>query len=452
MEDRITTYSRNQQQAALSRYAPQVRLHPKEKYFPAGLDWYLPRVTLNYDITLGRDVLLVKDLTPDNLASFNVYRGFGLRQFKVIEGPRDPSSLPDGYTFVCYSGDAAVHKPTSLYLNIISGEGTKKGMVEMVNGQYQLQKPPCYTAFLPRPDIRCVDLLYAFFYAYSGRAGFDKHFGFATHQGDWEHIFVRLDEGLNEMVGCFFQAHGSSFEYTQWYYPPDSVDAEPFQVTKDGRPIVYSALESHASYNSAGKYPLGFAKGYDVASADGIHWDTGHNLQPIDGAVKEFSGRWGAKDARFGNPAPGPLIQGWLRSKLTGKLAEGPAVASTQFVVTRNNVSQSNNERASDNGDVNEPGHIMWRINGDQIENFKKTNFRFNIMVHDPKKHHKNRLKKSNVTDGTVTEGCFSKHHHKKTYIGAVSYNDGQNNYEGVKLFEHLDINEFIIEFLSFND
>ena len=68
----------------------------------------------------------------------------------------------------------------------------------------------------------------------------------AVHEGDWEHLSVHLTADLNEISEVFFSQQGEGL-----WLPAGAVE-----LTADGRPITYAALNSHANY----PHRLGIAK------------------------------------------------------------------------------------------------------------------------------------------------------------------------------------------------
>lgn len=187
---------------------------------------------------------------------------------------------------------------------------------------------PCYVHVIEKDSY--VDIIYCFLYEFNGfqtfRAGIGKFGGstkkrnfewanFARHQGDWEHITVRLSTDL-KFQGVFYSRHGKShFETT---------------IERNGtHPVVYSALNSHASYSTPGTEtladiadtggwftaPIHWLKAVDICQTndalrvyntpdplfDNVIWDTSKSLQVVNsnepsGAWLNFMGRWGLPD------------------------------------------------------------------------------------------------------------------------------------------------------------
>lgn len=109
-----------------------------------------------------------------------------------------------------------------------------------------------------------VDAFWFFFYSYNlGQTVLNLRFG--NHVGDWEHCMVRFEHG--EPRGIFFSEHEGGQAYTY-----NAVEK------KDGRPVIYSAVGSHAMYAQPGNHPyvLPFKMLKDVTDR-GPLWDPAKN-------------------------------------------------------------------------------------------------------------------------------------------------------------------------------
>lgn len=62
-----------------------------------------------------------------------------------------------------------------------------------------------------------------------------------THEGDWEHVTIRIDNYSMQLVGAWMSQHG----HQPW------IDASEIQK-EDGKPLFYSSRHGHANYSSAG--------------------------------------------------------------------------------------------------------------------------------------------------------------------------------------------------------
>jgi hypothetical protein len=91
-----------------------------------------------------------------------------------------------------------------------------------------------------------LDAFWFYFYSYNlGTTVLTMRFG--NHIGDWEHSLIRFHNG--EPKAVFFSAHsgGTAFSY-------NSVEKGKGEG-REGRPVLYSALGSHAMYAMPGTHP-----------------------------------------------------------------------------------------------------------------------------------------------------------------------------------------------------
>lgn len=106
---------------------------------------------------------------------------------------------------------------------------------------------------------------------------------FGVHQGDWEHVAIRLEGGKATQIETY--AHGKPTEPINW----GSVHKE------NAHPIIYGAQGSHASYVSTGYHENCKSVGCIVdPTGRGTRWDislsvTDAHRQPWYG----FGGGWG---------------------------------------------------------------------------------------------------------------------------------------------------------------
>jgi len=186
-------------------------------------------------------------------------------------------------------------------------------------------------------------VVYALFYALNSfqmfRIGFTassmstKHRNFpipryARHEGDWEHVTVLVSKAADgrpgALLGVYASQHGGS-EYR----------AGSKVETRNGRPLVYSAINSHANYfgQQTVKYDkivghvgrIKWANVVDTTHSDGLRlyhkderdvdvvWDTQPNLVMADrveaSVFPSYAGRWGRPDldnSHIDKPPPLP--------------------------------------------------------------------------------------------------------------------------------------------------
>lgn len=150
------------------------------------------------------------------------------------------------------------------------------------------------------------DIQYWFFYPYNGDIVPGAVKG-GEHEGDWEHITVRTSRGFQNIMEVFYSRH--DFEGV-WLQPGE------FSVNSEGRPIVFSAINSHASYATPGRQerPVPLP---DRTQDGGPRWETWKNIKavgeinnPIGGQFWiRYTGRWG-EIGPFSSGPFGPAFQG----------------------------------------------------------------------------------------------------------------------------------------------
>lgn len=114
-----------------------------------------------------------------------------------------------------------------------------------------------------------LDAFWFYFYSYNlGTTVLGIRFG--NHIGDWEHSLIRFQNGVPKAV--FFSAHSGGLAYA--YKAVEKGKGEG----REGRPVLYSALGSHAMYAQPGKHPyvLPFKLLADVTDK-GPLWDPALN-------------------------------------------------------------------------------------------------------------------------------------------------------------------------------
>ncbi len=139
---------------------------------------------------------------------------------------------------------------------------------------------------------RYLYLQYWFFYSWNDT----RHFGVlepcTRHEGDWEHIGLRLDRLDNfRLTDAYYAAHKRGFRGETKHLTPSQLR----YVEK--RPVVYVSRGSHASYPAPGTYPLAQILGYtfqDVNDGQGLRVDTQPHLLPLrQQSWFHYAGRWG---------------------------------------------------------------------------------------------------------------------------------------------------------------
>lgn len=289
-------------QQLAEQFAPQVYLAKYkgyvEEYFPTNVEWYLQRVSLQDrdDSGFKIDKPSATDLIQNNGRS------------KYLE-PKDKNKT--------YLGDLA---SAVMYAHIRPA---------VPNIQVSAQ---------------WVDIQYWFLYAYDNSNSPIASLLF-SHEADWEHITVRVSDWKDlkkaKIRGVYYARHAAEGAWTlqQANKPADGY----YTLVKDTQhPIVYSAWNSHASYENPGLHTRLIPKlgvGSDLTGAGQI-WqpdnvqlisvadslDGGATIQ--DAAWLDFKGRWGSTLKGFSHahgadsPRSPKQHEGWNDDGEVGYTAE----------------------------------------------------------------------------------------------------------------------------------
>ena len=277
-----------------SKFAPIIKFHTEEQYLLANIPWYLDRVRMRYDVSFGFDAQLLDrgNINITNLVS------------QEYKGRSSGLSAEHTEFFLEQTDTSGGDELDSYRLSTRKGSGKAEWVcyahVRLASTSHN---PEMY------------DIQYIFFYAYNG----DLLMSVAesAHEADFEHITVRVKNDLSTIDKIFYAAHDIE---GRWYDYGSSPEVDNgYELSDDGRPIVYSALNSHASYPWADIWDRGNLPD-DVTNEDGIEWDTlakitniGEKRYPLPGnSWIQYSGRWGEiGETGFTTGPFGPAYQGW---------------------------------------------------------------------------------------------------------------------------------------------
>ena len=292
------------------KYAPEVRLHPSEKYRPSSIPWYLKRSTLLFT-------------APQTLPG-----QFKTRMTLLKKGQITVSSLKKQKPKVGKTTYHAIEKGNKKkmpFLLDLDGTDTNK------KGEYRLFKNNKRTAgtnsYL---NIRRVkeghnwwDFQYLFFYPYNGKLKLDGILGNVVkggkHEGDFEHITIRFNMNTSKIVAVYYSVHGQ--KEGSWLVPGQ------FKMNSFGQPIVYSAKDSHACYASVGRHKRNRGLPDDYTKNGGAFWDCRKKLiyvgtinQPIAGQEWiGYTGQWGEGGVISSGPGgPGSFLSWWNYGDIQG--------------------------------------------------------------------------------------------------------------------------------------
>ncbi|HKO57283.1 MAG TPA: Vps62-related protein [Thermoanaerobaculia bacterium] len=273
--------------AVIQQFAPEVRLHPSEKYMPSAVEWYLAGVSMYFNA--APSVRITPSVTVANLTT---------QSYTATDPGPPPSS--ENYT-------SGASKLTGFYLSANNSSlygGNLSGAV-------------CYAHVLAVPSQPShLDIQYMFFFPYNGDIFLLSIFG--SHEGDWEHVTVRIDTSSNTIFAIYFSSHDSEGKW--WNQPSTSSSSQDGYQLNSGHPVVYCALSSHASYPWAGTFKRLFGTANDITADGGSVWQTWTNVvnvgttdTPLNGQTWiTYSGRWGSLGSGFSFSGPlTPSYQQW---------------------------------------------------------------------------------------------------------------------------------------------
>lgn len=260
----------------VNQYAPLVHLYSGEEFWPSDIKEHVQHMTVYVD-----GMALNKTETPWSLANLSQLNKLGgsvvLRSNDDVEQRPDWLHSHDSIP-VPFEEDPSVgiappsHKHNSGDLPI-DRESTTWYDVDKAHPLNRISDPRKTPRSLPsdlqqakrlttrghKPDADgysaapavlvvvdkgsgIVDAFWFFFYSYNlGQTVLGVRFG--NHVGDWEHCMVRFENGVPR--GMYFSEHEGGQAYA-W---------EAVEKSSDGRPIIYSAVGSHAMYPLPGPHP-----------------------------------------------------------------------------------------------------------------------------------------------------------------------------------------------------
>jgi hypothetical protein len=280
----------------MMRFAPVVRLHPEEKYLPADISWFVTRVKMCVDVRLRPDQKFLKlgEVTISSLLSQTYKSQTSGLSAEPTDFFLEQTDIKNGDSFDDFRKETRVGNSPSDWI--------------------------CYAhiRYAPSDYQGMYDVQYIFFYAYNG----DMAWGpvESAHEADFEHITVRVESDLSSIHEIYYAAHDAE---GKWYMKQISQSVnDGYSTTTDGRPIVYSGLDSHASYPWACQWKRTRMPD-DYTSENGPEWDclnriinVGEKANPNPNTMWiQYSGHWGEIGQFSWTTGPyGPAYQSWWNS------------------------------------------------------------------------------------------------------------------------------------------
>lgn len=280
------------QQPPWVRYAPEVRFHTYEKFFPMGQREFINKSSLRWAHDAGCPDALLAPRGNVNMTAL------GNGSYRRAEASDWTCRLKD----VRYRSNQATRPYQTNKYNREKPEGF---FLDLKNKARPGTKPvagrgaPVYYNYVSGSYIT-----YWFMYGFDDKGGGAAELA-ASHEGEWERIIVRLNSQNLPTKVLYFQHNCPGEPYT-W----SAMKANGF-LTRTTHPIVYAAKGAHASYPKKTKIPLGggscpdqssginkYQGSGDNATGGGAVWQTWRDVRAINQEPwYGYGGAWGEVDA-----------------------------------------------------------------------------------------------------------------------------------------------------------
>ena len=291
-QDGTVVFSEKETEASIDplllQYLPILRMHPDEDYFPMNVEAFVGASALWDDAGILPDELLEaynseNPLTLESLASYedseNLYLAFS-----------DPES----------SKSINVGAGKEKYENLVASDTAKATVyAHRMNDSYE-------DSFGREREF--IVLQYWYFYAMNDWKEKD---GRNNHEGDWESVFVFLDED-EEPKYVAFSAHHNDGAAEKWnlsQYGSVRREWSENEIDVDGSKVKsYVALGSHANYPEAGVFQAGLSFRNDVTSEEGEELGAESFIQKVEISPDllwfVYEGKWGSDQMVVGEDGP----------------------------------------------------------------------------------------------------------------------------------------------------
>lgn len=195
----------------ISRYCPEIRFHSKERYLPCDPDDYIQNSNI-FDSSLN---------IQNNINFLN-------------------------------------NDTTNLTLKL--KDSVRKSFLY---GNENLTEVPVFVVYKRLVDSEDRFLSYEINYFLFFPHNSGGLFNIGSHEGDWEHITVRIDSSF-KLQGVYYSNHRS--------YEGEWLSNGEIPMNKDGRIVAYCAKGSHGFWSSPGYHLRIFGFGNDYTNDNGIRW------------------------------------------------------------------------------------------------------------------------------------------------------------------------------------
>ena len=289
----------------VTAYAPQFRLHLREKAFPDDPAAALARAKLRFAEPRSRswrpctgrgqpvhlaawDALSVAAVKLGQATRATCYRHRSLLRF----GPPVKVTYTSAQ-LTAPSQSAGAVRPAHWGFYYDLDNATLRGTPPDAS-----KGPPVLVEYRPGRYI-----VYWLFFDNNPRAG-------DTHEGDWEHVVVRLDLFGNALAIAYY-THRCAPKIRTWKQLGDARE-----LIEDTHPRVYVALYGHGTWERSGTTVVACLKGFYDQRGEGIVWNTWRVSPLVDATTQPWYGLGVAWGDRGGPLGPGPV-------KLAGAVPRG---------------------------------------------------------------------------------------------------------------------------------
>ncbi len=247
------------------KFAPQIYLHPNEKFFPGDVDTFLANTAIH------------------------TYTAGDFRETNAPLGDHD-------------------HLEANISPSFLAGKNPQTGSVPMyaviVN-----KTAPTSAQYGVKPGNEIIDIVYYTFYPYNRGKYISmpmevyKSTYYGDHVGDWEHYTVRFVDGFPFQVYMGAHTFGA---YDYWGEKGQELNSDAAQGVYHG--VAFSAQGSHGIYKTGGSFvyqDLVFTKLTDYTAKGPLwnpndirviwHQEAGHYEAPYD--WMNYGGRWGNNES-----------------------------------------------------------------------------------------------------------------------------------------------------------
>lgn len=268
---------------AISKYRPIFYLHPDDLAGPVDpRDFFAGQTTAVREKTpnagMASFVIPVGQVTFEKLSDL-ISKNSG-KHYYIWHGM---SAKPETYdTRILYGSNPDHYKEKAIPIHVVTFYDKVKEGVDAVGRPIYKTDKDGY--FVPNKEHFYIQYLclYSYNQPYDIRVpagtiykGDARDFQNA-HEGDLEHITMKVEAQTGRLVAIYYGAHGS--DEGMWMYPPGSGNSGNEFTLEDGRPVVFSAFGGHGHYPKDGVYTRVYGFANDITKKGPLWKLTENNI------------------------------------------------------------------------------------------------------------------------------------------------------------------------------